>query len=167
MDDSAGATPLISLPADLALLAWTADISAIDIGFSESTAGSGCAGDAVGFLVCDVDSSCTPADALAGVSVGDTTTAFVDGQRPSEPVQIMVKVAGLPGCGGATLTPDAGAFLELTHELPSGATSASLRIALPSVALGDTTRVLYVGADGATYADRALTTLVHSRLPRP
>jgi hypothetical protein len=27
--------------------------------------------------------------------------------------------------------------------------------------------VLYVGADGATYADRALTTLVHSRLPRP
>ena len=154
----------ISLPDELPLLLWTEDVVALTAGnLTETTTGSGCVDDAVAFLVCEVGPACSPANALAGFSVGDGGTLSVDGITPPGPVQLQLSVVPNPGCGGATVTPAPGAWLDLEHVVPASGATHTRKVAIPPVPLGDMPLTVYIGADGALYAESTLETLIVGR----
>ena len=129
----------------------------------ERTSASGCADDASGFILCELDGDCTLADALAGVTLGDSGTVSFDGVAPAAPVQLTMAVVANPLCDPSTLTPANGAWLALEHVVPTTGETRTLRVAIPGATLGTANVTLYIGADGAVYEDRALTSLVAGR----
>ena len=154
----------ISLPENIPLPLWSEDIVSLTEGnVTENTVGSGCADDAVGFLVCDVAGACDTGTALAAFGVGDSGYTSVDGVTPSGPVALQIRVVPNPLCTTSTFTPASGAWLDLQYVVPTTSATHTMKIAIPAVPLGDTDLTVYVGADGAIYEDADLATLIVGR----
>ncbi len=160
----------ISLPDEVPLLLWAWDVTGFtSAGLAERTNGTGCDDDAIIIRLCDVEAACTSnADALATVGVGDTGTTSADGVSPIAGVQLKMTISARPACGAPAIEPAPGSYLELTyHYGPSAAETNILQVALPALTIGQQVplpQTLYIGADGATYTDRELTSLAAGRL---
>ncbi len=163
MAEPSTAVDHISLSSEMPLLLWSSGVSELSLQFANRTSGTGCADDALGFLLCDIASGCTPATAIAIASVGDSGTSMVLGPSPAAPVQLMLTVVANPSCTNVSLTPEKGAYLELTHQVPASGTANTVRLSIPSAPFGSAPQTLFIGADGATYLEKELATLVGAR----
>lgn len=154
--------PLGELPAPLVAAA----IEDVSLSVSANTDASGCDSDAVLFIVCGIDSPCTsPADAAAVAAVGDQSTTSSLGAPLPGPSQLKLVIAANPACGGATVEVAAGDHVAVTLQYDDEPGHVVTRkVALPAVTTSTAPQTLYIGIDGATWADATFEQLAARRL---
>ena len=165
--DPASYAELISPAAVVPVPLWAQELVDLDFPSAGSWLNSPCEY-ALGVAVCAASAGCDPTDALGLALIGTIGIDVVIGTTPGETQPLALVIAAHPDCDQLELSVPKGAHVSLTylHAAGDGAPQ-TLKVALPEGTLGNAALplVLYVGADGATYSDAALTQLVAKPVP--
>ena len=156
----------VAPPGEVKLPLRATKVTALSATLTNKTQGTGCENDAVAFLICAVSGECGQDSALAIGSIGDQSSQSVLGQPAAAAAALKLVLVSNPKCTDATLALVAGDYIELVVQYDANPEHVVTRkVALPPLTVqagkGGT---LYIGVDGATWADAEFQQIAARRL---
>ena len=159
----------IAPPSGLPIPLLASDALEIDVEqVSARTQGTGCQDDALFIALCPASAGCdgisSPDDALALISIGDDGVTARDGQVIADAEQVVATLAARPGCDVAAIEFAPGDHIVMRYQR-SPDVEHEVKIGFPDRLRGrDLPLRVYVGFDGATWSNPALSRQASKRI---